>query len=484
MRIRTQTVMTRGALAVLAVGALAGCGGVAAQPSAVKGTVAGVPATSALAGIQDDRVYQVPEKDAESRVQTMARMGATIIRVDTRWDLIATKRPKNPKDQNDPAYDWAAYDTIVDAAAKRGVRVLMTVWGTPDWAADTKVPKTPRFADYTRQPLKAGDYGNFAYALASRYAPRGVRDWEIWNEPNIPLFLRPQYRKQGRTWVNVSTGTYSALAKSFYANVKQVDEGSRIAGVVTAPAGDQCPSACPKSPNARTSPSNFLKGINQPGRRPPMNVVSHHPYPITTPRNTNFPGSSYIDLYNINRFQQEVDRTYLRGKKLWLTEFGFSTVKVSEYSMFVSEAEQAQYLQDAYRRVRPNTRIKMFVWYFLQDNANWGSGLLRQDGKAKPAAEVFSLPMSPLSAAPVARGASATLVGQVRTVRQPTEVSVQSRSGDSWATVAVVTTARDGSFALKVKPTASTLYRATWTGDVPSGTRQTKTSWPVTVRVK
>ena len=215
-----------------------------------------------------------------------------------------------------------------------------------------------------------------------------------------------------------------------------------------------------------------------------MNVVSHHPYPITKPRSTNFPGSSYIDLYNINRFQQEVDKTYLRGKRLWLTEFGFSTVKVGEYSMFVSEAEQAQYLQDAYRRVRPNRRIKMFVWYFLQDNANWGSGLLRQDGKAKPAAEVFSLPMSPLSSAPVSSGRTTTLVGQVRTTRQPTEVKVQVKQGDSWSTIAAVTTGRDGSFAYRFRPSATNVYRATWTGDVPSGSRQTKSSWPVTVRVR
>ena len=484
MRTRTQTVVTRGALAALAVGVLAGCGGVAAQPSAVKGTVSGVPNSSPLAGIQDDRVYQVPAADAENRVQTMARMGSRIIRVDTRWDLIATRRPKNPKDQNDPAYDWSAYDTIVDTAAKRGVRVLMTVWGTPAWAADRSVPRSKRYPDFSRRPRRAGDYGNFAYALASRYAPRGVRDWEMWNEPNIPLFLRPQYKKQRGKWVNVSTGTYSNLAKSFYKNVKKVDKRSRIAGVVTSPAGDQCPSSCPKSANARTSPSNFLKGLNQKGRRPPMNVVSHHPYPITRPRTTNFPGSSYIDLYNINRFQSEVDRTYLRRKKLWLTEFGFSTKKVGEYSMYVSEAQQAQYLQDAYRRVRPNRRIRMFVWYFLQDNAQWGSGLLREDAKPKPAAEVFSIPMAPLSAAPVRRGGTATLVGQVRTARKATEVTVQQRRNGVWSPLKRVTTSRDGSFALRVSPGSTTTYRATWTGDVPSGSRQTRTSWPVTVRVK
>ncbi len=468
---------------VLAVGSLAGCGGVAAQPEVIAGAVAGVRASSPLAGIQDDRVYQVPVAEAESRVQTMVRMGARIIRVDTRWDLIASRRPTNPKDQNDPAYDWAAYDTIVDAAAKRGARILMTVWGTPAWAADPAAPRSTRFPDFSRRPRRAGDYGNFAYALASRYTPRGVRDWEMWNEPNIPLFLRPQFAKVRGQWVNVSAGTYSAMAKSFYANVKQVDADSRIAGLVTAPAGDQCPSSCPGSADARTSPSGFLAALSTSGLRPPMDVVSHHPYPITTPRDTNFAGSSYRDLYNLDRFQTEVDRTYLRGKRLWLTEFGFATRKVGEYSLFVSEAEQAQYLQDAYRRVRPNGRIGMFVWYFLQDNAAWGSGLLQQDGTPKPAAEVFSLPMSLLSSAPISRGGRATLVGQVRTTRRATEVTVQLRNDDGWTAVSRVTTGRDGSFAVTVRPSVTTTYRATWTGDVPSGTRQTKTSWPVTVRV-
>jgi hypothetical protein len=50
--------------------------------------------------------------------------------------------------------------------------------------------------------------------------------------------------------------------------------------------------------------------------------------------------------------------------------------------------------------------------------------------------------------------------------------------------VATVTTGKDGSFAANVRPRTTTTYRASWTGDVPSGPRLTKTSWPVTVRVK
>ncbi|MSO44076.1 MAG: hypothetical protein EXQ74_02015 [Thermoleophilia bacterium] len=483
MRSRSQMMVARGATAALVVVALAGCGGGAAQSTVSKGTVTGIPTTSPLAGLQDDRAWQVAPKQIEARVEKMIRMGARIIRVDVRWDVVAPTRPARPKDQNDPAYRWDAFDAIVDAAAPRGVRVLMTVWGTPDWAADPAVAKTARYPDYARQPLTAVEYGNFAYALASRYTPRGVRDWEAWNEPNIPIFLRPQFRKQGGRWVPASPATYTALARTFYANIKAIDTGARIAGLVTAPAGDQCPSSCPRSADSRMTPSAFLAEVAKPGLRPPMTAVSHHPYPITTPRDTNFAESSYIDLYNLDRFQAEVDRTYLRGKKIWLTEFGFSTVKVIDYALNVSEVEQAQYLQDAYRRVRSNTRIGMFVWYFLQDNGAWGSGLLTQSGTAKPAAEVFSIPMAPVSTTPIRSGGTATLVGQVRTTRQTTQVTVQRKVGASWVEQAVVSTGKDGSFALNVRPAFSTLYRAIWTGDVPSGPRQTRSSWPVMVRV-
>ena len=126
----------------------------------------------------------------------------------------------------------------------------------------------------------------------------------------------------------------------------------------------------------------------------------------------------------------------------------------------------------------------MFVWYFLQDNGQWGSGLLKQNGQAKPAAEVFSLPMGPVSTKPVSRTGTVTLVGQARDARGPSQVSIQRKGGDDWITIATVQTTKDGSFAAKIVPGSTGTYRATWTGDVPSGSQTTRTSWPVTVKVK
>jgi hypothetical protein len=63
-------------------------------------------------------------------------------------------------------------------------------------------------------------------------------------------------------------------------------------------------------------------------------------------------------------------------------------------------------------------------------------------------------------------------------------VTIQRQNGDEWTSIAVVPTTKDGSFAAKIVTGSTGLFRATWTGDVPSGDPATRTSWPVSLRVK
>jgi hypothetical protein len=143
-------------------------------------------------------------------------------------------------------------------------------------------------------------------------------------------------------------------------------------------------------PNCRIKPLDFVAGLAAPGNRPSMDVYSHHPYPLRKPSRFNLPNANYVDLYNLPRLERALDRTYLKGKPLWLTEFGFGTARVPNYAFFVSEAQQAEFLADAVRRARADPRVQVFVWYFLQDNGQWASGLARLDGERKPAADTFS----------------------------------------------------------------------------------------------
>lgn len=360
--------------------ALAGCGG---------SFSGGASSSRPLIGLQDDRVTLATVNPA-ARIKRMAELGAKVVRVDLRWDAVAGARPVEAPNPDDPIYAWGRYDQIVVAARRHQVRLMFSIWGTPGWAADRSVPRSSRFAAYTARPRRAADYGAFAEAATRRYAPAGVRLWEVWNEPNVPLYLRPQFVKEGGRWVAASPEAYSNLLKAAYRGIKRADRSARVAGGVTAPAGDADPQACTFQPDCRVTPIAFLGGLAKAGNRPPMDVYSHHPYPITPPRASTFAGASYVDLYNLGGLERALNRTYLRGRPLWLTEFGFATRQVPNYRLKVTPAQQARYLSDAVRRARANPRVRIFIWYFLQDNPQWASGLLEQGGTAKPAAQAFS----------------------------------------------------------------------------------------------
>ncbi len=443
---------------------------------------------SPIAGMQDDRIPYAA--DPAERVRLLADAGAALIRVDLRWDSVASARPTDPTNPADPAYDWHQYDAIVSAAATSKVEVLFAVYGTPAWAADPSVKALPdyqgRFPDSSIRPLYPADFGAFGQAAARRYAPRGVRKWEGWNEPNIALFLQPQYDRVGGRWVAASPATYSALLKAFSAGVKGVDASAVIAGAVTAPAGDSCPNCpSPDGPPKRVMPHTFIKALNAPGLQPPMDVVSHHPYPLRAPSNESVAGRSYVDLYNLDVLTKAIDKTYLKGKLLWLTEYGFATQLVDEYPIFFSQANQADYISDAYRRTKANRRVTLTVYYLLQDHPQWASGVLKQNGTPKPGYQAIGLPFATTTGATrFARGARVTLVGQSRVGRGAHVVVIERKAGGRWVRLARVTTSADGSFRVRLRQSSKITLRARWNGVAPSGVATTRTSPTVTLTTR
>ena len=443
---------------------------------------------SPIAGMQDDRIPYT--SDPAARVRSLADAGASLIRVDLRWDSVARTRPADPTSPGDPAYDWHQYDAIVAAAATYNVEVLFAVYGTPAWAVDSSVKTLPdyedRFPDSSIRPLSPADFGAFGEAAARRYAPQGVRKWEGWNEPNIALFLQPQYDRVGSRWVAASPATYSALLKAFSAGVQRVDASAVIAGGVTAPAGDLCPNCRSLAdPPLRVTPHAFIAALNAPGLRPPMDVVSHHPYPLSAPRAETASGRSYVDLYNLDVLVRAIDKTYLKGKRLWLTEYGFATRAVTEYPIFFTPAKQADYIVDAYRRVKASRRVTMTVYYLLQDHPQWASGVLRQDGTPKPGYQAIGLPFATSTGVTkFARGARVTLVGQSRVGRGAHVVVIERKSGGRWVRLKRVTTSVDGSFRVRLRLTSKIALRAMWTGFAPSGAAATRTSPTVTLTTR
>ena len=434
------------------------------------------PVNSPIAAIQDDRLGLDQGNMPAERFAQLAKLGARLTRVDLHWDRVATRKPVNAANPADPAYDWSWYDKVVAASTAANIPILFTVFGTPTWAGDPTVPATEStangsftFGPDSRRPQNAEDFGAFGRAVALRYGPLGVHRYEAWNEPNIPLFFRPQFAQDGGAWKNVSVAAYSKLAKSFYENVKAVDPAAVIAGGVTAPSGDRCPGSCPTSSLGRTAPVDFVTELGKVGNQPPMDAIAHHPYALRLPPKTTFAGAAYVDLYNLNFLYKAADATYLKGKPFWLTEFGFNTEKTANFDkLVVSPKQQATLLSDTYLRLRLDPRIQLASWYFLQDNPNWKSGLVDLNGQEKPAAQSFAFPVA--STLVGKRKRNFLILGQARPAAAATKVTIERKVAGRYRPFRTLTTTADGSFAL-VGPLAAKaqVMHAVWAS--PSGAR-------------
>ena len=321
-------------------------------------------------------------------------LGVEALRVNLYWGgpsgVARAKRPANARNPNDPAYDWTVYDAMVKQSADNKIKPVFSILWTPSWAGPAK----------NRAPRRLIDLRNFAFAAAKRYsgsfhptpdAPAlpPVRLWVAWNEPNNPVFLKPQFTKISRhRYQLASPRIYAGMCNSIMAGVHLTGlPGEKVACGVTAPRGNNTGT----QPRASVSPLIFLRGLKRAHAR--FDVYAHHPYyqhPKESPRKPP-PGPRAVTLGNINELLRELKRLY-GNKHLWITEYGYQT-NPPDHSFGVSWTKQATYLSQAYGIARANPRIDMMIWFLMKDEARigngWQSGLYTATGRRKPSWQAF-----------------------------------------------------------------------------------------------
>jgi hypothetical protein len=321
-------------------------------------------------------------------------LGVEILRVNLYWGgasgVARKKRPANAINPADLAYDWTAYDAFVKRAADNRIKVVFSILWTPSWAG----PAT------NRAPRRLVDLRNFAYAAAKRYsgsfrpapdqpALPAVRHWLAWNEPNNPVFLKPQFVRSGaRRFRLTSPRIYSQMCNAIFSGVHLSGfAGEKVACGVTGPRGNNTGT----QPRASVSPLIFLRGMKRAHAR--FDVYAHHPYyqhPNESPR-TPPPGPRAVTLGNINELLRELTRLYGR-KHLWITEYGYQT-KPPDRAFGVSWAKQARWMSQAFGIARRNPRIDMMIWFLVKDEARigngWQSGVYTVGGRRKPSWQAF-----------------------------------------------------------------------------------------------
>ncbi|HEY7604103.1 MAG TPA: cellulase family glycosylhydrolase [Gaiellaceae bacterium] len=350
--------------------------------------VTGIAATSASAadhmwmGFQDDPALRWrPGRSATfHRVQ---RFNVSVVRTTVYWSRMAPRRPKRAANPFDRAYRFADLDEFVRNAETRGIAVMLTIWGTPRWANSGKganvAPKRPK------------DLTNFARAVADRYngTHRGlpaVQFYGVWNEPNLGLFLTPQYNRKGKP---ISPRIYARLYRAAYAGIKAGNPEALVGIGETSPRGRDAPLG--RAGKQETlAPQTFARLLARARPRVHFDAWSHHPYSNlgAGPRQrVHYPNAN---LPMLPLFEEHLNNWFRRkSTPIWITEYGFQT-KPGE-PKGVTPGRQAAYLRTAVAMARRMPYVQMFVWFIFRDDpsSTWQSGVLYRNGRRKPAAKVF-----------------------------------------------------------------------------------------------
>ena len=353
------------------------------------------PSRGLIVGIYDEQSSLGNPDWAFPQYKTL---GVEALRANLYWggpSGVGRKKPTNPRNPADPAYEWAAYDAFVKNAAKNRIKVVFSIVRTPTWAIGRREKKKPN-----RAPARMKDLQDFAFAAAKRYsgsfrpsqddpALPAVRFWLAWNEPNNPIFLFPQFRYIGGRHRPVSPAVYAKMCNAIWSGVHLTGlRGEKVACGVTAPRGNNSGA----QPRSSLSPIPFLRGMKKAGAR--FDAYAHHPYyghRTETPQSRPPLRGTAITLGNLDVLIKELTRLYGR-KRVWLTEYGYQT-NPPDRLFGVSFVKQARYLTQAFAIARSNPRVDMMIWFLVKDEARigngWQSGLYTTSGRRKPSWQAF-----------------------------------------------------------------------------------------------
>ncbi len=384
-----------------------------------------------LSVIEDSaRVLSPDPATQDAALDEMRNLDADIVKIPVIWRNAAprpTSRAKPSADLSDPgAYPagaWTVIDRAVLGASIRGLGVwLMLTAPAPRWAVSREDAEAP---GTTRPDPK--DFAEFAEAAGRHFG--SVKIWSIWNEPNLSLFLRPQFQNG----VAVSAVHYRKLYRAGYEALRGAGHGRD-----TILFGELLPRApLPRRANGTVPPLIWLREffcldtqlkayIGAEARKhgctgfKPIKTSGFAYHPYTTPDGPFWkdPRPDSAMIQHLGRVFKVLDAASRsrhlaqRRLKVYSSEFGFQSnppdrtmIPIDLIPLYLNASEYLSYR---------NSRVATYSQYLLRDddaNEAFQSGLRFKDGSPKPGVyDAYRMPI-----VVVRRSASSVLVwGKVR----------------------------------------------------------------------
>ncbi|HAL61917.1 MAG TPA: hypothetical protein DCP08_05855, partial [Chloroflexi bacterium] len=165
---------------------------------------------------------EVEEAKIRRSLQMIRDAGFHWIRQQFPWEDIEIHGKGDFEDRRTqpPKSAWEKYDRIVELAQEYGLEIIARLDNPPAWSR-AQGDEMGTFAP----PDNLNDFGDFVYAVVSRYRAR-IKYYQIWNEPNI----YPEWGEQP-----VDPVAYTELLKVGYTRAKEADPEAVIISAGLAP---------------------------------------------------------------------------------------------------------------------------------------------------------------------------------------------------------------------------------------------------------
>ena len=351
-------------------------------------------------------------------------------------------KPKDPRTY--PTRNWDRYDNLVKEAATLGMPVYFTISGPGPSYGHTKAPPSQRQNAGTYKPI-AARFGDFAEAVGKRFSGKyrdenGIRRalprvsaWSIWNEPNQPGWLTPQFEQRDGQVVPAAPALYRGLYQAGVQGLERSGHNVATDGIFlgeTAPLGsdkqgprngmrpapflrelvcvsaDGTPYAGPDA--ARRNCDDFAKN-----GRLKATAFAHHPYTKRVAPTIATASPDEITIANIAALGPLLDTISTQsggmipsGLPILLTEFGYES-NPPDPRNGIPLLRQAQFNQLAEFLAYNEPRVQATTQFLLRDVGpvrtaakgsrlywfTYQSGLQTLGGRTKPAAFGYALPL-------------------------------------------------------------------------------------------
>lgn len=331
--------------------------------------VAAIEESPSTIGVADSELYMAASmEEINARLDLMQSLGVTNVRIMVPWAGIQPLHPDTPFGLGAPR--WDQLDKIVNAAAARGMGILGVLNSTPLWATKS----TP----LNGEPANFDRFAAFAKSVALRYGSK-ISAYEVWNEPNSIQF-----------WNTLDPASYTQMLKKTYTALKQA--ASQIGSDITVIGG--VIGAGKTWAGLTLNPIDFVKGMYAAGANGYFDALSFHPYNFEWKFSVgeNLAWKEGMPLYQLNRIRELMDSFLQEGQeqvKIWITEYGIPTNRVSE-------ATQAAFVKDIIEFWQTVQGAGPMFLYTIKDwlnpptdNDEANLGIFRPDGTMKPVGQVI-----------------------------------------------------------------------------------------------